>query len=126
MAVHNACALESVADDGEAVRPGGVGAPEDYDAEEDVVVGVQGAVLDQDARVEGDGGGVVRCCGLRGDRSSGEETEVAVCGGEVGVAVGFRDGRLLARWSAVLSSVRHVSLEHWEWCSWRCSDAEKV
>lgn len=72
MPVDEPRALEGVADDGDAARPGGKGGVEQRKAEEDVVVRVQGAVFDED-----------------GARARGP-VEVAVGGGEVGVALGFR------------------------------------
>lgn len=41
--------LEGVADDGQVLRPDAVDAPEEREGEEDVVVGIQGAVFDEDA-----------------------------------------------------------------------------
>ena len=85
VAVDDAAALEGVADDCETAGPGMVLSPEEYEGKEDVIIRVQGAFLQQDAR-----GG----CGV--SIAWRQETEVFVCRGEIGVAGGFGDGRFTA------------------------------
>lgn len=91
VAVDDAGLLEDVADDGKLGGPGGggIGAPEEEEGVEDVVVGVEGLGIVVDAGCE-----VVVVCG--------EDAKVGVCGGEVGVALGFCEGRLFARWASGL------------------------
>ncbi len=80
--VDEARRLERVADDGEGRRPRAERGPEEREAEEDVVVGVERAVLDED---------------LVGGGRAGEEIPVVVRRGEVGVALRFRELCLAAR-----------------------------
>lgn len=93
--------LERVADDGEAARPAAgargrrAGAPKGDEGEEDVLVRVEGALLAQDARVQGrrvwGGGGRGEGMGSRGGRW-GDDVPVGIGGGEVGVAARFGEG----------------------------------
>lgn len=105
MPLDQADALEAVADDGQTPRPDGVGAPEGDEGEEDVVVRVQCAFFEEDAR-GGWWGGVGG--GEDGDwvtsirsRRRREEVEEVVGGGEVVVAPRFGEAGGRPGWAAV-------------------------
>ena len=83
MRIHEPGALERVADNGHALGPDGVvAAPKLDEGEEDVVIRVQGAFLEEDAAIAV---AVV-----------GEETKIGVRDGEVMVASGLGQWRLFA------------------------------
>jgi hypothetical protein len=85
--VHQAVALEAVADDGQMLGPDSVVAPEGEQGEEDVLVRVEGAFFKEDAGGGGGGGGW-------------EEAEIGVGAGEVEVALGFGEAGFGAGWAA--------------------------
>ena len=96
VAVDQAAALERVADDGQALRPGGVAAPELDEREEDVVVGVEGALLYEDARRQR------AVVAARAAARRREEAEEGVGDGEVVVAPRLGEFCLLAGWAAAV------------------------
>ncbi|CAH0002997.1 unnamed protein product [Clonostachys byssicola] len=81
--------LKRVAHDGHVPRPGAEAREEERQAEEHVVVGVKGALLEYDLPFW-DG-----------------EAPVGVLPGDVGVALCFRELNLFPRWAAVLGSVHY-------------------
>jgi hypothetical protein len=103
VAVDEPRALEPVADEREARRPGAMVPPEQEGREEDVVVRVEGPLFEEDAGVE---------------RGRGEEEEVRVGEGEVVVAAGFGEEGFFAGWGAGGGG------EGGEGVSWGCGEGE--